>query len=173
MKKLIPILLVCASVFLTACNDTQTIDVSYSVNREEDRNDAEDTVDFTVEPELPEYVTIDLSWDESNVTFFSDSLLMDLSVADVVQPVVFIEGENVERVFSKTGNIHNETLTIKDPDTFVNITIQPCQPLNECPLDTVTATITYTNGKVKKLTGDDMLVRGQTGVWYLDVYTQN
>ena len=161
---------------LTACED-KSVDTTYVADRTEDRkeNDRSDEISENPEDKRNDkgYVTIDITWDESSVTFFSDSKLMDLSLDDVCQPVLYIEGESVERIHSKTGDIHSEKLTIKDPNEYVNIFIEPCQPNNDCPLDTVTAVITYADGQVKELTADEMKVRGQTGIWYLAVYTQN
>ena len=180
MKKRLALMMTACMLCFTACEE-KAIDVKYEVNREEDRKAAEENED-PVRPEANEkpaeiqenqYVTIEVSWDESNVTFFSDTPLMKLSINDVCQPVLHIEGEHVEREVNVNGTMHTETLTVKDPDEYVNIFIDPCQPTNDCPLDSVTASITYTDGQVTTLTADEMKVRGQTGIWYLNVYTQN
>lgn len=182
MKRLLILIAIAVMAFvcITGCEKKEV-----NVPKEEEPTVKPEEPDEPEEPVKPEEtkpeevnteaadVIIEISWDESDVTFFEDSLLMDYSISDVCQPCVYIEGESVEREVFKKANIHTEKLTIKDPNEYVNITVQPCQPTNECPLDTATATITYTDGTVKNLGADEMKTRGQTGIWYLDVYTQN
>ena len=174
MKKRLLLIIAAALLVFTAC-DSREAEVNLKADRIEDRAENEETPEVNVTAEKKEdgYVTVEVEWDESDVTFFSDSPLMELSLNDVCQPVLKIEGENVERQVITNGNIHSEKLTIKDPDEYINIFVEPCQPDNACPLDTAKATITYADGQTKALTADEMKKRGQTGIWYLDVYTQN
>lgn len=176
MKRRLLLLIIASFMLFPGCQEREA-EVNFEVNREDERQETEEPVEetpvVTEEKKEDGYVTIDLQWDESNVTFFSNSKLQDLSLSDVCQPVLKIEGESVERESGSNGNIHTEKLTIKDPDEYVNIFVEPCQPTNDCPLDTVTATITYADGQVKNLASDEMKTRGQTGIWYVQVYTQN
>ncbi len=195
MKKLMIIILIVAAVFVfvTACGKN-VVGVTLDTDRAEEEKKAEEKEEEPVsepeeavkpeeneEPAEPDTkpqtasgdVIVEISWDETDVTFFEDSLLMNYSLEDVCQPCVYIEGESVQRQVFIEDKLHTEKLTITDPNEFVNITVQPCQPSNYCPLDTASATITYADGTVKNLAADEMKVRGQTGIWYLDVYTQN
>ena len=134
--------------------------------------DTEETAE-TSEEEAPDNRTfIVISWDEASVEYTGDPY--EYQVDDgIVAPQIYIEGDSVRTTsVSDEGTIHTEIIEVGDPDTYVSIIVEPTAPTNDCPLDTVTATITHPDGKEETLTPETNLVRGQTGIWYFDVYEQ-
>ncbi len=116
---------------------------------------------------------IEVSWNASTVTFWDDPSKFDISSAEVVYPYVYCEGNNwVGGEPDITGDTYTDYITIPDPNEFVHVFVEPSAPTNNCPLDTVTVKITHPDGTVETFNGADRMVRGQTGIWYIEVYEQ-
>ncbi len=116
---------------------------------------------------------IEVSWNASTVTFWDDPSKFDISSAEVVYPYVYCEGNNwVGGEPDITGDTYTDFITIPDPNEFVHVFVEPSAPTNNCPLDTVTVKITHPDGSVETFNGADRMVRGQTGIWYIEVYEQ-
>lgn len=116
---------------------------------------------------------IEVSWNASTVTFWDDPSKFDISSAEVVYPNVYCEGNNwVGGEPDITGDTYTDFITIPDPNEFVHVFVEPSAPTNNCPLDTVTVKITHPDGSVETFNGADRMVRGQTGIWYIEVYEQ-
>ena len=120
-----------------------------------------------------EGVEISVSWDEEGVTFFEDSGTYDFGENPMCAPMLLIEGAEVQRETDIHGTQHNERILITDRDEHVHITVEPCAPSNNCPLATVSVIVTDSDkGIIGSYTGEELIKRGDTGIWYLDVYEQ-
>ena len=132
------------------------------------------TVEATVEAteETDNRTLIVISWDNATVEYTGDPY--EYQPGDgIVEPQVVIEGDKVRTTsVSEEGTIYTEIIEVGDPDTYVSIIVDPTAPTNDCPLDTVTAKIIRPDGTEETLTAETNLVRGQTGIWYFDVYQQ-
>lgn len=120
-----------------------------------------------------EGVEVSVSWDEEGVTFFEDSGTYDFGENPMCAPMLLIEGAEVQRETDIHGTQHNERILITDRDAHVHITVGPCAPSNNCPLATVSVIVTDSDkGIIGSYTGEELIKRGDTGIWYLDVYEQ-
>ncbi|MBO4807425.1 MAG: hypothetical protein J5537_00170 [Lachnospiraceae bacterium] len=116
---------------------------------------------------------IEISWDFAEVKYDGDPYQYQEGTDGPVMPHLFIEGDDVEILEETTeGTIKTTKIAVKNPDKYARIMVEPGAPTNSCPLDTVTAKITHPDGKEETLNPDTSLVRGQTGIWYFDVYEQ-
>ncbi|MBO4807434.1 MAG: hypothetical protein J5537_00215 [Lachnospiraceae bacterium] len=118
-------------------------------------------------------VTVEIAWDEADVTFYDDPRVALPGVDDVVPPTIVVEGATLDRFAPIVeGTRRIEILSIYDTESFLRITVEPDAPTNNCPLNTVSIKITYADGTVENINGSDRMVRGETGIWYIDVYEQ-
>lgn len=137
--------------------------------RENNKNDVEETdveTDTDTDTDTDtgkgsDQISITIEWDETG--------------EGMCAPEVIIEAADngmVSRNIESSGPHHHETIVIRDPDMSISIYVEPSEPTNDCPIDTVRASVIDRNGNVTVYTADDRMMRGQTGIWYFDVYSK-
>ena len=188
MKKRSIITVIMMAALLAGCGDSgsaagngKSINVQEEEPVTETDADTNETIDGQPMPDEDheeydhgfEGVELSVSWDEEGVTFFEDSGVYDAGENPMCAPVLVIEGADVQRESVVNGTQHNERILITDRDVHVSVIMEPCAPSNNCPLNTVTVTVTDSDkGIIGSYTGEELIKRGDTGIWYLDVYEQ-
>ncbi|MBR1736178.1 MAG: hypothetical protein IJ736_04055 [Firmicutes bacterium] len=117
-----------------------------------------------------DFVQIAVTWDEADVTYKGDPAMYDVSSNEVCAPILIIEGEGVTSESNTEGTVHTEKITVPNDADFVSERVEPSAPTNNCPLDTVKISVTKQDGSEDFYDFEDKRKRGQTGIWYVDVY---